>query len=409
MAAKSRPQLTEENIRTLLALKHSEVTKEWLIKTFAFIDGKQKIPFEGEFTLRATDETATAMPKVNGSIDTTAGRFVMNLFLLGNARYTSLFTYINEPWTKKIIGKVNSQLASALLEEKISSLDFMDFIDRETWFSYGITSFVSPGLSNDIYKEIPSVNALKHKLLQENAEAVKNVDVAVLNKIDDEVKTKFVDEIKDKTAYDYMASGSAKDVVGVTSAMRGLVNESKDNTKFRFADSSLQEGIKKSEIAIYADNGIGSACSRGIDTAMGGYIVKKFNMAFQHLRLDKPGSDCHTKFGLKVTLGKDAKDKYHLRYAEYAGKEYLLTEDNLKALAGKEVKIRSPMFCTGKHICNKCIGEMYYRMIPSETPRIGFMLMKIGSGLLNASLKNFHESKIKSKNLNLDEFLKKVE
>jgi hypothetical protein len=407
--ANQRPQLTEDNIRTLLALKHSEVTKEWLLANFAFVEGKQKIPFNGEFTLRSSDETASVIPKVTGSILTTAGRYVANLFLLGNAKYTSLFSFINEPWTKKTIGKINSVLSSALLEEKISSLDYTDFIDRETWFTYGITSFVSPGLSNDIYKEIPSVNALKKRLLQENAEAVKNVDVAVLNKIDDEVKSKFVDEIKDKPAYDYMASGSAKDVVGVTSAMRGLVNESKDNTKFRFADSSLQEGIKKSEIAIYADNGIGSACSRGIDTAMGGYVVKKFNMAFQHLRLDKHGTDCKTKYGLMVKIGPDAKDKYHLRYAEFAGKEYLLTEENIKALAGKVVKIRSPMFCTGKHICNKCIGEMYYRMIPSDTPRIGFMLMKIGSGLLNASLKNFHESKIKSKSLNLDDFLKKIE
>jgi len=409
MATKSRPQLSEDAIRTLLALKHSEVTKEWLMANFAVVNGKQKIPFEGEFTLRETDETASVIPKVKGNIDTTAGRYIANLFLLGNAKFTSLFSYINEPWTKKIVCNINEELCSAVLEEKISSLDYMDFINRETWLSFAITSFISPGLSNDIYKEVPSVSALKKRLLQENADAVKNIDVDKLNQIDSEVKNKFVDEIKDKNAYAYIESGAAKDVVGVTSAMRGLVNESKDNTRFRFASSSLQEGIKKSEIAIYADNGIGSGCARAIDTALGGYVVKKFNMAFQHIKLDKHGSDCGTKHGLMVKITPDAKRDYHLRYAEYAGKEYLLTEENIKALDGKVVKIRSPMFCTGKCVCNKCFGELYYRMIPVDQPRVGFALMKIGSGLLNAALKGFHESKIKSRKLDIDEFLTKVE
>lgn len=404
----ARPQLSEDNIRDLLALKHSDITLEWLKRNFAYVDNKQRIPIEGEFTLKYEDIKNIRMPKfkVGNTITTTAGRFVTNAFLFGDAAYTQYLSYINEPFTKKIINTFNQTIANRLLEEQIKPLDYTDFLDRENWYAYVSTDFIVAGFSSAAYKEVPAVKKLKERLLEENKEAIEKVDMKTCQAIDKQLNEAFTEAIANEPVMDYCKSGAAKNVLGVSAVMRGLVGESKDGLKLHFIKSSLQEGIGKDEQTDYGDVGFIGAIGRGADTARGGYLTKKFNAAFSHITIDDAGSDCHTKFTKEIVIDKNSQENYYLRYVIHQGKEILLTEENIKNLQGEKVKLRTPLYCINDKICNKCAGELFYRL---GAKRVGFLISKLGNQLMNACLKGFHESTIKINKIELDDFLTKIE
>ena len=50
------------------------------------------------------------------------------------------------------------------------------------------------------------------------------------------------------------------------------------------------------------------------------------------------------------------------RYIQKGKSLVLLTPDNINSYIGKIVNLRSPMYCKDNHICNKCAGELYYKM-----------------------------------------------
>ena len=78
--------------------------------------------------------------------------------------------------------------------------------------------------------------------------------------------------------------------------------------------------------------------------------------------LDEPGSDCGTVKTLTVTIPKNT-DDYGYRYIVENGKLKCLTPDIIGNYIGKEVKMRSPMYCLAKDcICSKCAGENFYKL-----------------------------------------------
>ena len=69
-----------------------------------------------------------------------------------------------------------------------------------------------------------------------------------------------------------------------------------------------------------------------------------------------------------------------------------LTMDNANKFLGKEVIIRSPMFCKSNNICSVCAGRRFYIM---GIKNIGLTTGRVTNTLLNASMKNFHNAKAK--------------
>ena len=55
------------------------------------------------------------------------------------------------------------------------------------------------------------------------------------------------------------------------------------------------------------------------------------------------------------------------------------------------IKMRSPMYCIGEKLCNKCAGERYYKLGISS---IGLGTNKMGGNMGNASLKLRHQLRI---------------
>ena len=67
-----------------------------------------------------------------------------------------------------------------------------------------------------------------------------------------------------------------------------------------------------------------------------------------------------------------------------------LTTENQDKYLGKKVKMRFSSMCKSKTgICNKCAGNLFYRI---GIKNIGAATPKIPSTLKNTSMKSFHDS-----------------
>jgi len=88
------------------------------------------------------------------------------------------------------------------------------------------------------------------------------------------------------------------------------------------------------------------------------------------------------------------------------GQLILLDADNIDKYIGKKVKIRSPLYCTTDKICSKCAGELYYRL---EMKNLGLIGDRIASTIMQKSMKQFHDSTIKTTVIDYESHLERID
>ena len=85
------------------------------------------------------------------------------------------------------------------------------------------------------------------------------------------------------------------------------------------------------------------------------------------------------------------------------GKKLVLLDDRtMLKYIGKTVKMRSVLYCTSDKRCNICAGELYYKL---GIQNIGLTAAKVGSNLLNMSMKSFHDSTVKVTDIKAENIL----
>ena len=131
-------------------------------------------------------------------------------------------------------------------------------------------------------------------------------------------------------------------------------------------------------------------------------LVKKFFATYQGITLDEPGSDCKSKGYREVKLTKKNIDQFKLRYMIEGSKLVMLTPENKEKYIGKTVKMRSPMYCVGDKLCNKCAGELYYKI---GIRNIGLTTSSVGSNFLQYLMKSFHDSTLSLNEVDLNDFI----
>ena len=343
---------------------------------------------------------------LDGSVDTTAGRYVMNLFLFASEDFRSSFPYVNEPLSKKGLRNVEDKAAELLVEGSVSSQSYMDWIDRLHWLAFSTVSFLGPSLDISILKTLPSTKAVLDRRLKgmENGDSL---DEAGMKKVQDAEKEALEaarsalrkQDTPGMQLYDSGAAGSFETNYKNTSVMRGAIASVSDPNALRLSKSNLNDGYQEDEMHMYGDIMVQAMFSRAVGTQDGGYQVNQYNAAFSHITLDDEGTDCGTKQTLEVSLTERNKEDYWLRYAVNAKGELLLLKGSVRdSLVGRKIRLRSPLYCLSERICSKCAGELYHRL---GTRRIGGIFSKIGSQLLNRSLKKFHDMTIKTQDLDV--------
>ena len=116
--------------------------------------------------------------------------------------------------------------------------------------------------------------------------------------------------------------------------------------------------------------------------------------------LGDSGSDCGTIKGLTIKIPKN-RDDYLYRYIIENDKLICLTPDIIDKYVGKEVKMRSPMFCIAKDcICSKCAGEDFYKL---GKKAIGLTATKVATTCSRMNMKKFHENLVKTRDIDIND------
>jgi hypothetical protein len=258
----------------------------------------------------------------------------------------------------------------------------------------------------DINVPLPEVIKRRDELFRQYADEIKKGDPNVADLIEKELLDMARKILKEKgsEAYDFFSSGefNFENNYKKTSVFGGAL-ENPYTKKLEILRSNYIDGISKDEFHHFANLTIVGGYSRNVETQKGGYETKKINNAVQGVSLDEPGSDCGTTQFLKVTMTDKQKKMFLHRYVLDGGKLVLTDEKNIKGYVGKEVQMRSPLFCKGDQICSKCAGEIFYKL---GIRNAGLLSTTMSGNLMNMSMKKFHNTSIKFDKINVDNFVK---
>jgi len=380
----------ENLIEELMRIKPDDISSSFLKKCFAnTLKTKAKYKPNTHFSL----------PKGKyyneSTIDTTIGRFIFNKFLFEANGLIEIIGYQNIILSSDGLGDLEGKLSSLLMDDKITVKQFSDFLNRIFWLGFNSAPYLNPSLDYDILMPKKKVEDRKKQLLKDNKEALDRNDPIVTTQITNELTALAKEELKDSDAYRIYKSG-AKGSFGNNyknnTIMRGSIRSLADPTVFHTAPDSLVGGISKESYPYFADMTVAASASRAINTQDGGYQAKQYMSGYQSAVLGEKDSDCHSKGYIEFKLTKFNKKMFMYRYIIDNGKLVMLDGETIDKYVGKTVKMRSPMFCTDDKICNKCAGELFFKL---GIENAGLTTTKATGVILNSSMKAFHDTSLK--------------
>ena len=134
--------LTLKEKEYFLSLKYDDISKTLLQDLFARkYDPKTnktspaKFHTYDEFTLKKGESFNTEEVRTN------CGLYIVNIFLFEPLK--SIVGYVNEPLSKKAMGKINSKIDAALLENRITAEQYIKYLNDATWLRFIINTEVS--------------------------------------------------------------------------------------------------------------------------------------------------------------------------------------------------------------------------------------------------------------------------
>lgn len=162
----------------------------------------------------------------------------------------------------------------------------------------------------------------------------------------------------------------------------------------KFIPQSLDEGVQIESIPDLANVQRNGSFSRGAQTALGGEATK-FNLRmFQNSQV-VPG-DCGSRLGKPVTVTKANFPHMVGSYLLTTDGSTVIAETDAAALIGRDVELRSPMFCRSpeSNVCSVCVGDR----IASTPDAIATYAADIGSIFMASMMSKMHGKALKTAN-----------
>lgn len=395
-------KLTIEETAALLKLTKDDIDMNLLRNFFAVRMGQDKARFNTFDTFRLPPTKHLYNEQM---IETTIGRYLWNFFVIPE-EFLKKFGYQDMVFDKKNIGIFEKKLANILLNDEITTKEYARYLDSAEWMTLGTTYFLSPTMNYDMNVPIPEVMKRKEELFIQYAKEIKEGDANIVGKIEEELidlSRKLIKE-KGNEGYAFFESGtfSFENNYKKTSIMGGVM-ENPYTKKLDVLKSNYMEGISQEEFPLFANSTIAGGFARGVETQKAGYETKKINNAVQTVVLDEAGTDCGTTQYQKIVIAEKMKTMYLYRYVLIGGKETMLDESNIERYIGKELLMRSPLYCKSDKICNKCAGELYYKL---GIQNAGLLASTMSGSLMNLALKKTHDQTIRFNKINVQEYIK---
>lgn len=302
--------------------------------------------------------------------------------------------YVNKTIRKGLFKDINQKLSYALLEDKIT-IDVLKHYLEKTQKIMPFEIILAPNLDADMLNITEKLNKMTKKLFDENKEALDTGDVAVSEKIINQILDFAKEELKDVPSIDNYDAGTGASWSNFKSFFisKGMMYDDATNT-FKMVKSNYMDGISAEDYAVNAASMTAGVYARNKKTASGGYASKILTSAYQHIKIGPKGSDCGTTKYIIVTLDNKNVKLWMYSYIIEGNKLVELTSDNMDKYIGKTVKFRFSSMCKSKdYICNACAGNLFNRL--GET-NIGVAESQVAERLKNAMLKLFHNSEIQT-------------
>ena len=399
----------QNDIDFLINLKEDDITTSMIMELFGDFKNRQRF---NPYDIITIPEGGYGGPIPNGKekknkkpFTTTVGRLIFNKYFIEcEPELLERYGYINENMSSKAYGKLFDNLGYALLEDKISIDVYKRFCKRTQKFMPYV-SILSPNHSDNMLTITKKINKRKEELIKANKEAFDKGDVMVVDKVSKELLDYAEELMKDDPAMDMFlsgAGGSFKNNFKNMFIMRGSVQDPDPRKSYNIITSNYIDGVSKEEYSKLANTLAAGPYSRSKKTELGGYWEKLFLTALQHVVLLEPGSDCKTT--RHITLNVTNKNIDSIMYCYAINNDGSLTEitsDNKDKFIGKTIKLRFSSMCEAKDgICNKCAGNLFYRLgirnIGATTPQIPSRLKVLSMKLFHDDQLNFTEMDVMS-------------
>ena len=390
---RSKTVTSPKDIEYLVSITEKDITTTFIMELFGeFKSGQRFHPYD-IITIPA-GSYGPDKHKNKNQFTTTVGIWVFNKYFIEPYLF-DLFHYINETITSKLFKKINNTLSEAVLEDKLPLEYLKDFM-MKTQKCMPYISILAPNYTNKMLSCSVAIDKKKQELYKKYKDQIEKGDEIAANKMEKELLQWSIDYMGDDPSMDMFISGARGSIPNNFKnmfVMKGVIKDPDPNAKQKYnvAMSNYIDGISSDEYALFANSLAAGPYARAKKTENGGYREKLFLRAFQHLTLDPEGSDCGTKRYLEVVLTDSNINEWMYSYIIEGSKLVELTSENKSKYIGKKVKVRFSALCESKTgICNKCMGNMYYRLDKKEN--VGTSLTQIPSVQKNISMKAFHDS-----------------
>lgn len=342
------------------------------------------------------------LPNIEHSVDTTIGKAIYN-YLCFVYPFKDKIPYKNDSKIKP--DKIEKELANLLSKDKITVKELHDFGNACSLLQT-LFAVVTISATKKTMTAPPGIKEFKKKLMEEfNKKYGKNWVKDPVRAIEfQNALIAYDDEyLKDDPSNGKMLSGKAKGARGKMYLAFGQdVGLKEDGELSELIPDSLDDGYpmeKKHLTTLYNSNRAGSF-ARGNETKDGGVAAKNGLRATTTVIID--GEDCNASFFKNTMITKENLPSLAGRYY-YKDNKLNMIDDNDKFLIGKEVKMRSPLYCNSaqKIYCTTCCGN---RMRGRRNGIVG--LMSEGTGkILNNSMKMMHKTERTLVNIDIRKYI----
>ena len=409
MAIKKRTSKTitsKEDIERLVNLTEDDITMSLIMELFGDFDKYQKF---NPYDIITVPAEAYGGKLLNGKnkknkqpFTTTVGRLIFNKYFIEcEPELLDIIGFVNENVNKKTYGKIFDMLGYDVLENRISIDTYKRFCKKSQKFM-PFVSILAPNHSDNMLTITKKINKRKEELIRANKEAFDKGDVIVVDKVSKELLDYARELMKDDPAMDMFlsgAGGSFENNFKNMFIMRGSVQDPDPRKSYNIITSNYVDGVSKEEYSKLANTLAAGPYSRSKKTELGGYWEKLFLTSLQHVILKEPGSDCGTNRHIEVRV--TSKNIGSIMYCYVINSDGSLTEitsENKDKFIGKTVKLRFSSMCEAKDgICNKCAGNLFYRL---GIRNVGASTPQIPSRLKVLSMKLFHDDQLNFTEMN---------
>jgi len=321
---------------------------------------------------------------IHDGIETTEGRVVFNQIL------PESFPFINEIINKKkLAALINVLVQECTSEELVTILDKIKDLGFQETTKRGVTMSLKNIQFNDAYDIVSEICDNNQLTIEEKYFALQSNDIK--------------ERLRNEFPYsDFIESGSrgSWDQAKQLTFCRGFISNSKGSIIPTPIKNNLLSGLNKHEFFISCYGSRKALLDVALNTGVSGYLTRKLVYCAVNLELDENLDDCGTidTFNFIIPEQTDSNESIKLarsligRWIVEAdnGVDVLkeITNDNYRDYIGKQVRLRTPIFCKNHKLCKKCYGTTS-KYIHSKY--VGIMAAQaMGEVATQLTLRTFH-------------------